>query len=340
MDDYLANLLDEAEAMARCAATSCPAESSAVGSRASAGEFVRPRHGLFARTDYWDSLKPEEKMLHEARALGYLHEPWVFSHATAAFAYGLPASYRYLHPIHYVVEGSSGGRSGKGTRRHCSQRAPSTVVGGLRVTTPLRTVADCCLSLPFRDALPIADAAVRAGVVSTDGLERACEAAAGRRGVATLRRVCAHVDPRAESGGESFVRGVLIDLGFEVVDVQLEVPDIERPGRTRRLDIVLRRSDGRLVDLEVDGAGKYLDPEMTKGEDAVRLMMAERRREAGITAFDLAVIRMSPGQARSEELVRRRLALYGVHPQAPASKRARGALDDGFDEFDGLDERA
>lgn len=317
MDDYLACLLDDAESRQMCAAASSPAESSAVCARASTGELVRPRHGLFARPDYWETLKPEVKMLHVARALGRMHDSWVFSHATAAFAYGLAASYRYLDPIHYVLEGSSGGRAGKGMRRHCSQRAPSVAVNGMRVTTPLRTIADCCLALPFRDALPIADSAVRTGIVSVDGLTRACVAAAGRRGVSTFRRVCEHVDPRAESGGESFVRGVLIDMGFEVFDLQLEVPDIERPGKTRRLDIVLRRADGRLVDLEVDGKGKYSEPEMTKGRDTVEVMMDERRREAGVTAFDFSVIRMTPGQAHSEEFVRSRLALYGVYPKTP-----------------------
>lgn len=323
VDDYLACILDEAESAGMCAAVSSPSESSAVSSRAFSGELVRPRHGLFARSDYWESLKPEDKMLHEARALGRLHEPWVFSHATAAFAYGLAASYRHLYPVHYVSEGSSGGHSSNRIRRHCSQRVPFATVNGLRVTTPLRTIADCCLSLPFRDALPIADSAMRLGIVSADGLERACVAAAGRRGVKAFRRVCEHVDPRSESGGESFVRAVLIDIGFEVFDLQLEVPDIERPGRNRRLDIVLRRDDGRLVDLEVDGKGKYSDPEMTQGRDTVQVMMDERRREAGVTAFDISVVRMSPGQARSEEFVRSRLALYGVHPITTSLKWVR-----------------
>lgn len=323
MDDYLACILDEAEARSMCAFVRSPAESSAVSARASAGELVRPRHGLFVRSDYWHALMPEGQMLHVAKALGHLHEPWVFSHATAAFAYGLAASYRHLDPIHYLVEGSTGGRSGRGICRHSSHRAPSVLVGDLRVTTPLRTIADCCLSLPFRDALPIADSAVRMGLVGTGGLERACALAAGRRGITTLRRVCEHVDPRAESGGESFVRAVLIELGYEVFDLQLEVPDIERPGKTRRLDIVLKRDDGRLVDLEVDGRGKYADPRMTGGREVVDIMMGERRREAGITAFDISVVRMSPGMARNEDLVRSRLAIYGVHPRAPRWKWER-----------------
>ena len=161
------------------------------------------------------------------------------------------------------------------------------------------------------------------GLVGTGGLERVCALAAGRRGITTLRRVCEYVDPRAESGGESFVRAVLIELGYEIFDLQLEVPDIERPGKTRRLDIVLRRDDGRLVDLEVDGRGKYADPGMTGGREVVDIMMGERRREAGITAFDISVVRMSPGMARNEDLVRSRLAIYGVHPRAPRWKWER-----------------
>ncbi len=62
---------------------------------------------------------------------------------------------------------------------------------------------------------------------------------------------------------------------------------------------------------------------MTGGREVVDIMMGERRREAGITAFDISVVRMSPGMARNEDLVRSRLAIYGVHPRAPRWKWER-----------------
>ena len=94
--------------------------------------------------------------------------------------------------------------------------------------------------------------------------------------------------------------------------MQLVVADLERPGKTYRLDIVLRRSDDTLVDLEVDGRQKY---ELLNGPDgAVTAMMAERQREAAITAHGILVARIAAADAGNRPVMERKLRAYGVIP--------------------------
>lgn len=119
-------------------------------------------------------------------------------------------------------------------------------------------------------------------------------------------------DGRAESGAESIARATVISLGVPIYDLQLVVADLERPGKTYRLDIVLRRSDDTLVDLEVDGRQKY---ELLNGPDgAVTAMMAERQREAAITAHGILVARIAAADAGNRPVMERKLRAYGVIP--------------------------
>lgn len=91
------------------------------------------------------------------------------------------------------------------------------------VTSPLRTVLDCARSLPFDEALTVADSALRSGKVDRDELHAA---AAGLRGpgAAEARRVAAHADGRAANPLESVLRALTIDVGMTLTP-QLEVAD-------------------------------------------------------------------------------------------------------------------
>ena len=143
-------------------------------------------------------------------------------------------------------------------------------------------------------------------------LERYLGWHAGGRGVRYVRQVLESADGRAESGAESIARATVISLGVPIYDVQLVVADLERPGKTYRLDIVLRRSDDTLVDLEVDGRQKY---ELLNGPDgAVTAMMAERQRKAAITAHGILVARIAAADAGNRPVMERKLRAYGVIP--------------------------
>lgn len=91
------------------------------------------------------------------------------------------------------------------------------------VTSPLRTVLDCARSLPFDEALTVADSALRSGKVDRDELRAA---AAGMRGpgAGEARRVAAHADGRAANPLESVLRALTIEAGLSLTP-QLEVAD-------------------------------------------------------------------------------------------------------------------
>ena len=110
------------------------------------------------------------------------------------------------------------------------------------VTSPVRTVIDCARWLPLREALVIADSALRAGVdVDADALARAAESARGP-GAVRLRRAVRLADHRAESPLESCLRLIALAVADEVV------PQARIPG-VGRVDLLL---DGWLV-AEADG---------------------------------------------------------------------------------------
>ena len=81
------------------------------------------------------------------------------------------------------------------------------------VTTPLRTIVDCARTLPFDEALAIADSALRAGSVSRDDLDAIDVRGAGADAV---RRVIRYADGRAANPFESVLRALCIEAGLVV----------------------------------------------------------------------------------------------------------------------------
>jgi very-short-patch-repair endonuclease len=81
------------------------------------------------------------------------------------------------------------------------------------VTTPLRTVLDCARSLPFDEALTVADSALRSGLVTREDLDGIDVRGAG---AAAVRRVLAHADGRAANPFESVLRALCIEAGLAV----------------------------------------------------------------------------------------------------------------------------
>ena len=105
------------------------------------------------------------------------------------------------------------------------------------VTTPVRTVIDCARRLPFDEALPIADSALRSGLVRREELD-----AVGVRGAgsASVRRVLRHADGRAANPFESVLRALAIEAGLDVepqvaVDLGSGVVHPDLTDRSRRV---------------------------------------------------------------------------------------------------------
>jgi hypothetical protein len=87
-------------------------------------------------------------------------------------------------------------------------------IGGVKVTTPLRTALDLGCKLNRRPALAAMDALMRRHGFTHAEMRRLATRYFRRRGVVQLRELIPLVDPRAESQPESWTRLALIDHGL------------------------------------------------------------------------------------------------------------------------------
>lgn len=294
-------------------------ERKALERRVAAGEVVCPMPGMYARAAYWEPLAREEKMLHVVRTEGILHPDWVFSHATAALVHGLDVSHDLLWPIRFCSDADSG----HAPKHHVHGRGALNGVEraqGISVTTVPQTVVDCARTYPFAQALAIADSALHLGLATRDALADILADQPRRRGNKGARRVVSLADPRPESGGESMVRALMMELGLPGPELQVEVPDPENPGRAFRVDFMFRPKGELPVAFELDGLVKYRQIAAAEGKSAVRAMAEERQREAAITAHGIRVVRMGFVDAMKPAFLLRRLAVYGVVPSDGESR--------------------
>lgn len=146
---------------------------------------------------------------------------------TAAWVHGVEPALLTPVPAGAVpVDQAPRGRSG----RHLLGRDVTTV-GGLLVTTPLRTALDVGLHLPPGRALAAMDALVRLGELTHAQLLAELARFTGTAGVGQLRVLAAQVDDRSRSSAESVLR-----LHWHAAHLPTAVPGLEvalGPRRTR-----------------------------------------------------------------------------------------------------------
>lgn len=116
----------------------------------------------------------------------------------------------------------------EGVALHRADLAPKDVDGA--VTTIERTLTDCLRSLPFDEALAVADSALRHRSVTKSEL---IELAGGIRGPGApqARRVAAEATHRAANPFESVLRAIALDV--EGLDLRAQVVIADRTGRGR-----------------------------------------------------------------------------------------------------------
>jgi hypothetical protein len=145
-----------------------------------------------------------------------------------------------------------------------------------------RTLADLARTLPFEQALVVADAALHRHRATTDAFAHAVLRAAGRRGSPPARRVVAFADLRSESVGETRSRVAIARAGLPMPTLQHEIPELGV-----RTDFYWE--EYHTVG-EFDGKVKYgrgLRPGQSPG-DAI---FAEKRREDAVRDFGRKVVR-------------------------------------------------
>lgn len=299
------------------------------------GTIVSPARGLYAEREAWERLDPTERSLSIMRGLQKLHPDWVFCGPSAALAFGADVSYALQRPFHVLAPGASWPARTNALCYHAVElgsypgERPVTRAG-IRVTPLPRTVLDCLRWMSFREGMVVADHALRARAGRRESLERYFRERAGTcHGVARALETLAAADGRAESGGESIARAVMIEQGFAMPQLQVEVPDPLHPGRSFRVDFVWVRADGRVIVGECDGKRKLFDPEMTRGRSPEEVLLDQREREGLLTAYDVSIVRFTYGEAAGVEGLVRKLELHGVpRANSPLALPADASLPD------------
>ena len=206
-------LIEEALRERRCAVGLNEPQRRALHRRYQAGILARPYRNVYAPTEHWQTLAPDERHMHVARALQDLHPHWGFAGLTAATALGFDTSYELHIPLRITIA------SEFHPTNHQYRQLDRIVIPGaelvrasdLQVTTPRRTLIDCSQRYPFIEVLPMMNAALRMGI-PIDGLPIEC----ARMGLDAdiMERLCRYATPLCENGGESKFYASTIGLGF------------------------------------------------------------------------------------------------------------------------------
>lgn len=230
------------------------------------GRVRRVLHNVYVRSEAEDSVTLR------AQAAGLVVNPFVvICDRTAAWLHGVDVLEQHEHEVLPPLETFSLRGETRPQRRGCSrgQRdlAPGdiTVVGAVKVTTPLRTALDLGCRLSRRDGLAALDGFARTCGVTRAELEAELPRYRRRRGVVRLRQVVPLVDGRAESPSESWVRLDIADAGLPKPELQWWVLDDDgRP--VFRLDLAYPLSK---VAVEYDGI-EFHGSDEQRAADAAR----------------------------------------------------------------------
>jgi hypothetical protein len=265
-----------------------------------AGFVLRLRHGAYIPAHRWRSLSPWER--DEARLDAHIEGTdgaGIYCLTSAARLHGCSV-WNVGSKIHLATRYSGAGTSrASDTATHQLSLAPAELQvvlrrgRRLRVTTLLRTAADCLRILPFEQAAVVGDSALRLGLDLSD-LKAALVAGSARGRQRGLRALGA-MDGAAESVGETRARLLIEMLGFPRPVAQLEL----------RTSAGLYRADYAWpqlkVILEFDGEGKYsLGP-------VDEALLAERRRESLLMEQGWVFVRLRWADLDRPDEVRNRI---------------------------------
>lgn len=313
--------LIKAERDERCLAPSTAADARWLQRASIRGDVTHPTRGLYIRAEYWKGLNRNQQALHVLRALSLRHPDWVFAGPSAAIAHGLEVGYGYLASPCIASTRQAHAEQRKSASHIIVTGDNPVIRQGIRVTSFARTIYDCIRSMTFPDALALADSALRSKGINRERLAlNLCHLFGTYPGARRMRAIIGLADGRSENGGESKARAQMIMLGFEIPDLQREIPDPLDPTTCHRIDYAWDLWNGSTVFGELDGRDKYFDPAMTGGKGLEDVLLAERRRESRVTIGDrpIKIVRFSYAEACNDAYFTRLLESYGI-PRVPSS---------------------
>jgi hypothetical protein len=265
----------------------------AVGRR----QIIPVARSVYAVPEVWVELDPPELHIAMTRAAWVSVPDAVVSHQSAALRFGLPHPLGPIGRPTVTVPESTRSSARDDWRRVLHAELPPEHVmqrDGVTVTNPARTVLDALRQLRLRDALAIADGAVRAKLVTLAELEEMRRFQTRWPGVRNADQAFGLVDHRRESWLESASVATAHMLGFSRPESQIWIHHTD--GRLiGRVDLLWRHAG---VVGEADGRGKYLGEfsEKWDAELAAQFMLAERDRERELESVGFAVARWGTGE--------------------------------------------
>lgn len=190
--------------------------------RLETGQLVRLHRGVYRAGPV------EAARAREMAAILACGEGSVLSHDTAARLFGLKPGAASSKPIH--VARARGGRRRPGVRVH---RLPTlsagdvTVVDGIRVTTPARTLWDLAGRSPPRDLERMFAAAQDRGLVRRAELRRLASRHQGAPGSRVLQRLLEADPPLTRSGAEDRLLELIRSSGLPDPRMNVKVEGLE-----------------------------------------------------------------------------------------------------------------
>lgn len=285
------------------------------------GILVRPARGLYAVRSTWAPLELWRRHHLLSRAAARLTPDAILSHASLAAVEGLP------HPAYppeqvsmTLLDDARTSRADDWRRFHRGATPPEHVEirGGLPRLVRARTVVDCAREMHGRDALAIADGALRSGGVTLDSLLAMRLHQRRWPHITRMDELLLLADGRRENWLESASALSMSRWGMPDPVPQVEV--FSRAGE------FLGRVDKLWPELgvvgEADGLGKYL-LEGTEEATVLSTLSAEQSRQSDLECEGLTVIRWTTAEAVSGEAIHSRLApyLHGPRPRVTARYR-------------------
>ena len=317
-DQLIDQLLTQAEQEGRCLIPPSEAIRKAL-LRRSGGMVVSPTPGLFARTSRWKELNRAQRHGEIVRTLAKQHPDWTFCSFSAACLLGLEVSWRHLNVVHVCSSTKPSARPGAHIQRHQIESAGAIRLSGILVTPPIQTVTDCLLQTGFADSMPIADSAISKLGLTREQLIEAVEQRAtahNGRAIRTALTTLRYADARAESGGESVARAVMIETGFAPDWLQYELTDPFNSAKPIRTDFAWERQVRKLTLGELDGLIKYTDQTMLAGRTTAEVLVAERQREAHLSIYGHPLVRFTMSDVRSAGVLAKKLQTAGIRQTA------------------------
>jgi len=190
------------------------------------GTLTVVTRGVYLRTTEADELDGAAR--HVAAVLAVLPRlvggP-VVSHVSAAVVHGLPFWHTEMPAVHVTRDRSVKARRGPALQTHRASLHEDEVVivAGLPVTSVARTVLDCARTLPFENAVVLADAALHRGLVTPAGLTAQLRRHARIPGARLVAAVVCFADGRSGHVGTSRSRVVLHRAGLPAPELRFPV---------------------------------------------------------------------------------------------------------------------